>query len=228
MNDKLKRIGALLICLAMMVTLCLPVMGATKPLSVPPSADDTGTVSVSGLKAGDTVTFYQIVRAKYDATGFAGYEAVKDPNIVLFNPAGQPIYPNAQQIAALSKDSQILVGGISKTANGAGVVTADLKAGEWLAIVTPVDAVTIYNPLVVSVYYTNSGGTIESGELNVANGQTYNITGSDSYVKQTAVDVPDSGRQPVPVPLCRDGRTCCIQPVPPDRKSTRLNSSHSV
>ena len=72
------------------------------------SADDTGKVTINGLQDGDQVTFYQIVKANYGDAGFTGFEAVTDKTIELFDTAGNAIYPSAEQIADLAKDTSKL------------------------------------------------------------------------------------------------------------------------
>ncbi|MDO4615446.1 MAG: isopeptide-forming domain-containing fimbrial protein [Lachnospiraceae bacterium] len=185
-----KRFGAIAMMVVLVLTMALPVMAAgtnSKTITGTPSASDTGKVEISGLTEGDTVTFYQIVKANYDASGFLGYEAVKDNTIALFDKDGNAIYPSAEQITALALDPSGLKSEGPVTAEGA-TVSRELAAGEWLVVVTPEDATTIYNPLVASVYYTGEGGkTIESGKVDA--GETYTINGTSSYVKKSTTDV---------------------------------------
>ena len=152
------------------------------------SADDTGKVTINGLQDGDQVTFYQIVKANYDeAKGFTGFEAVKDSKIELFDKDGKAIYPSAAQIAELAKDTTGLKSDGPVTAAD-GKVSKDLTAGEWMALVTAANGTkTIYNPMVLSVYYQDSEGNtvINGGSINA--GDKYTIAGTESYVKKSTI-----------------------------------------
>ena len=88
MKKSLKRIGALLIAMIMVIAMCVPAMAETTYTNLPdtpgyPTENDQGTVTVSGFTKGqvESVTAYQIVDAVYNEDGqegFSGYVAVKD------------------------------------------------------------------------------------------------------------------------------------------------------
>lgn len=88
MKKSLKRIGALLIAMIMVIAMCVPAMAETTYTNLQddpgyPTEADNATVTVSGFTKGqvESVTAYQIVDAVYDADGqegFSGYVAVKD------------------------------------------------------------------------------------------------------------------------------------------------------
>lgn len=190
MKRTFKRAGALFTALLLAVAMCIPAFAASVPVTGTPSADNKAGVQISGLNAGDEVTFYQIVKAKYDETGFSGYEAVEDASIELFDAEGKAIYPSAAQITELSKNLSGLesVGPVT-VAEGATSVTQDLAAGEWMVIIKSADAQTIYNPMVVSVYYEDSedGTLITGGEVAIGDDTHYNLTGQDAFAKKSDV-----------------------------------------
>ena len=207
MAQKLKRIGAVLIASIMALALCLPAFASEADVNGLPSAADRGEVSISGLKEGDTVTFYQIVKANYDdEAGFTGYVAVKDASIPLFDAEGNALYPTADQAAALAADPTGLPSVAADAPAGSdGTVTQALAAGEWLAIVTPgaTNTDTVYNPLVLSVYYTANGSKINGGDVTLGKDTVFTINGDQGYVKKSEVDIdkkivtPEEGRTDV-------------------------------
>ncbi len=181
-----KRISGILLAALMVLAFNVPAQAAmTGDL---PASTDTGTVTINGLQKGDSVTFYQIVKANYDATGFAGFEAVTDKTIELFDKDGNAIYPSAAQIADLAKDTSKLTTKVGPVTATGTTVTQDLAAGEWMALVTAANGTkTIYNPMVVSVYYEDKDGkTVISGG-SISAGDTYTINGTSSYVKKSTV-----------------------------------------
>lgn len=165
-----------------------------KTLDGVPSSKDTGTVEITNLNEGDQVTFYQIVKAKYSIEkddyeeNFVGYEAVVDKTIELYDDDGA-LYPTAEEIGALAKDPSGLenVAGPITVEEGKTSVKQDLAPGEWMAIVTPADGSNrVYNPMVVSVYYTESGKKVVSGSVDAQS--NYEIHGDKSVAKST--DIP--------------------------------------
>ncbi len=165
-----------------------------KELDGVPSDQDTGTVTITNLNEGDQVTFYQIVKANYSEDkgdhkeNFVGYEAVKDKTIKLYDDDGA-LYPTAEEIGKLAKDTSGLttVVGPVTVAEGETSVEQDLAAGEWMAIVTPAaESGRVYNPMVVSVYYTENGTKITSGSVDAQS--NYEIHGDTGVAKST--DIP--------------------------------------
>lgn len=71
--------------MTLMLTLGTAVFGAQKTL---PSGKDTGSINVTNLKPGDTVTAYQFVKADYNEYGFTGYSAIPALLIVGFGCIG--------------------------------------------------------------------------------------------------------------------------------------------
>ena len=188
-----KRLGSLMLAALMLVAFQIPAPAAMT--GTLPASTDKAAVTINGLSKGDSVTFYQIVKAKYDTDkGFTGFEAVKDSTIELFDKDGKAIYPSAEQIAALSTDTAIInptdktmkVGPV--TAGDNGTVSQELAAGEWMALVTAADGTkTIYNPMVLSVYYADKDGKIVINDGSINAGDKYTIAGTESYVKKSTI-----------------------------------------
>ena len=188
-----KRLGSLMLAALMLVAFQIPAPAAMT--GTLPASTDKAAVTINGLSKGDSVTFYQIVKAKYDTDkGFTGFEAVKDSTIELFDKDGKAIYPSAEQIAALSTDTAIInptdktmkVGPV--TAGDNGTVSQELAAGEWMALVTAADGTkTIYNPMVLSVYYADKDGKIVINDGSINAGDSYTINGTTSYVKKSTI-----------------------------------------
>ncbi|MDO4634010.1 MAG: isopeptide-forming domain-containing fimbrial protein [Eubacteriales bacterium] len=190
MRKTWEKLSAILLAVILVLTMMMSVYaeGVTvKKLDTVPSATDTGAVEISGLTVGDQVTFYQIVKANYE-NGFKDYEAVKDSTIDIFNEDGNAIYPTAEEISALALDTENLTTSVGPITATTDKVTQELAAGEWLVIVTPKEATTIYNPMVASVYYTNDDGqAITSGKVGV--NESYIINSTTSYVKKSTTDL---------------------------------------
>ena len=178
-----------MLSLVMVLAFSVPTFaGMTDATGKKTASTDTGTVTINGLQEGDQVTFYQIVKANYNDTGFAGFEAVTDKTIELFDKDGNAIYPSAAQIADLAKDTSKLTTKVGPVEATGTTVTRDLAAGEWMALVTAKNGTkTIYNPMVLSVYYEDKNGTvvINGGSINA--GDIYTINGTSSYVKKSTI-----------------------------------------
>ena len=171
---KIKRIMAMLLAMVM-------VLGMTVTASAAASAgddnkmgteDDKASVTIQGLKSGDVVTLYKIVKAKYESNdkAFSGYEVVDNFKDVLSLPDlpddSKKIEFTADQIAAAAA---IVDGGnieVAETIEAASteVTITDLAPGSYLVKVTAKDS-TIYNPAVVSLHYTTD--SIAEGTLNL-------------------------------------------------------------
>ncbi|MCC6094174.1 MAG: isopeptide-forming domain-containing fimbrial protein [Eubacterium sp.] len=184
MRKVMKRIATLITAVMMMLTMCIPVMAAdtadtTTALTGIPSAADRGTMTITGLKKGDTVTWYPIAKAQYDGGGFTGYKTVVD---------GSPkdiTAPTADEMTSLAKNATILAQTDTLTATAAadGPVTVSAPVGEYVAVVTSVDPSRIYNPILSSVYYSTDGQSIIGGTVKA--GDKYIINGTSSYAKST-------------------------------------------
>ena len=165
----LKRLLVLFVTVAMMMTMCLPMMAkaAEGKDGVVGTSDDTGIITVKGVdqEEGKTISVYAvpIVTAKYASNGnFDGYEntyALAD----IEHPTADELADIASKVSASVTDAQKM------TLNKAdGSYTKEVPVGMYLVLVKGAD-VTVYNPAVVSVNYTNKDGNnnIDSSEINM-------------------------------------------------------------
>ena len=174
----MSAITALVIAAVMVMTMAMPAFAAEgKPA-------DT-SISVSGLEAGDTVNFYQVL--KFDetatttggwvaATGFTGLTTLQIQKMLGLDAQGKPVDTTATGYNADDWGiDATLAGTISQMAQAAGVTpkfanvaasggtatqatTAVGDAGLYCALVTPGTTDHLYNPVFVAADYV-SGGT---------------------------------------------------------------------
>ena len=133
-------------------------------------------LTVTGLSTGDTVKFYQVVEwvgETADNSDVSGWKAVSPysnyltkavlTSILVGNPNAEPAVEPTGITSEISGELVRLISGDGETGNVSGG-TATLnnpEAGLWMAIVTPADANTIYNPVFVAAdYNTTTGGTV--------------------------------------------------------------------
>lgn len=172
---KLKKLFAVMLSLIMVLA-----MGITSFAAIPGddgkygTADDRGTITVEGVESTATVTAYKVIEAQYDNNGgsFSGYNSLYTS-----------VIPNSRLQAnlditrdELNKLADAVNKNTSKTAipmtYANGNWTATVEPGTYLVLVTGADT-NIYNPMVVSVYYTNTDGTtnnLEEGKLKIEDG----------------------------------------------------------
>ena len=165
-----------------------PPTGGGEGGDTPPAETETVAydkpLTVTGLMEGDTVTFYQVIEwvgetdddsdvsgwraiAPYDSIltqdklieVLVGTKAGVDPETgdeVPAKPATGITSELAGQLAALAGDD-----GVDGVVEGDTATLENAAAGMWMALVTPADANTIYNPVFVSAdYYPEDGGTV--------------------------------------------------------------------
>ena len=137
-------------------------------------------LTVTGLGDGDVAHFYQVIEWVGNAEGnVAGWKAKAPFDTVLTESkltevlVGTAANPEAEPPVEAKNPTGItseLAGQLAKAASGNGTVvnasngTATLNntnSGMWMALITPADANTLYNPVFVSADYNKtSGGTI--------------------------------------------------------------------
>ncbi len=179
MKKMFKRVGSMVMAALVALVLCVPAMAAA------PSASDTVKVSVSNVDAGATVTAYQIVKAKYGDNGFAGYEEVLTGTVS--KNADGVFSPTDTEIIALSKRLGDLGAPVAMTYDTATEkFSADLAAGEWMVIAkagTGVDK--IYNPILVSAYYSADDNTMTAGDADAS--ANWTLTTEGAYAKSSTI-----------------------------------------
>lgn len=199
---KMKKMMALVI--AMVMTLSMTSMMAFADPADPqnPSQDQPAAtttydhpLTVTDLMAGDTVKFYKVIEwvgETSDHSDVSGWKAVSTYATVLdkdtltamllgdpdADPAVAPtgVTPEiAGQLAALAQS-----GGVDGTIEGTTATLDNPGSGMWMALITPADANTVYNPVFVSAdYNTESGGTFAatgSYDNGVAKKSTLTLT----------------------------------------------------
>ena len=103
---KFKKILALALSLAMVLGMSVTTFASSTTTDLfgnVPSSKDNGKITVTNLKAGDTVDIYKIVKANYTENGFTGYESVHytDADGVKTSMIADVNLPTANEIAAL-------------------------------------------------------------------------------------------------------------------------------
>lgn len=177
-----KIFASILMIAAMLMTMCAPAMAAT------PADTDTTTVTITNLTGNPTVTLYQIVKATYNATGFAGYvSAIPEAQQTEY-----PITPDAPTFEQIEKIWKAVKAGTltltsASTTVADGTATATVAAGTWLAVMTDFGT-TIYNPIVVSAYYADAEGNPITGGSASAQGN-YTLTGGTTVAKSSTPNV---------------------------------------
>lgn len=172
---KLKKLFAVMLSLVMVLA-----MGITSFAATPGNdgkygtADDRGTITVTGIEANATVIAYKVIEAKYDNNGgsFSGYNSLYTS--VISN-------DRVQADLELTRDElNELADAVNENTNKTAIPmayangswTATVEPGTYLVLVTNAET-NIYNPMVVSVYYTNADGTtnnLHEGNLVIAEG----------------------------------------------------------
>lgn len=177
MKRYLRRIGALLIATIMVLSMCLTVFAAESSGTGTPAkgtSEDKGTITVKGVEEESNnnirVTAYPIVTAKYDASGFAGYD-----NLYGINKITAPTVEELSDIA-----SRNLTGGIllAKQSDGS-YVKADMSVGMYLICVTGTEA-HFYNVAVASINYVN-----KDGDYVITPGEVTMVKDGAAWVKKT-------------------------------------------
>nr|WP_296460061.1 isopeptide-forming domain-containing fimbrial protein [uncultured Acetatifactor sp.] len=180
-----------------------------------PTASDKALASVKNInQTGVTVTAYQVVKAEYNANGFTGYSWVEGTgynsgetkrelfiDIKTGETTTKTLNIDEAAIVALAGKAKenALGNGIQMTTTGAeGTYSADLPVGSYVVLVTGSDD-TIYNPMLVSVYYSVSGNSNQmvAGSLDAESAWTLNahdgfVKSSEPKVEKTIVN-PGSG-----------------------------------
>lgn len=181
-----------------------------------PTKDDTAVITVNGFvedQVDETNVYaYRIVKAQYNQkgqVGFSGYIAMVDvlagkeePVTPLFDADGNPIYPTAAEISALAENADIL--GQAESGNDIGkykmakgtpadgkvAFTATVPVGEYLVLAKSKDQETVYNPMVVSVYYTvDEDGNEVVATKAISADEWWGLEVVDAYVKTSTPTV---------------------------------------
>ena len=182
--------------LALVLTLML-VLGAVAAFAATGDLTSDETIKISNLDVGDTVNLYKVI--EWDTTNgawklAAGFEGLStNTNIA-------KIIANDASFAGLTQSDLEAIATAAKTANKisseattATTYTKDVSTapGMYLALIAPVKADTIYNPIIVSADFTANGNETSAlstmGTNGIAKKETVTLT------KTTADITLDSG-----------------------------------
>jgi len=168
--------------IALVLTLVTALAMATPAFAADPAYDTP--ITVTGLGTGDTVKFYKVIEwvgETTDHSDVAGWKAVStyasvltkdklteilvgtkaDPTATPPVEAKDPTGITSEIAGQLAK---LATGGVDGTISGTTATLNNDAPGMWMALVTPADANTIYNPVFVSSDYTAGSATIGMGE----------------------------------------------------------------
>ena len=209
---KMKKMIALLLTFTMVMAMGMSAM-ATQPGGdggdggqTPAAPTYDYPLTVTGLAEGDTVKFYQVVEwvgETTDDSDVSGWKAVSayagvltkdvltsmlvgDPNA---NPAVAPTGMTSEIAGELAK---LATGGADATSISGGTATYNnATSGMYMALVTPADANTVYNPVFVSADYNketgHEGTAAVTGQFadGVAKKSTVTVTKTASTTEDT-------------------------------------------
>lgn len=205
---KMKKFFAMFLALAMVLGMSVTAFAATDEKPTNPThttvvgngtaADNTkGVITVKGIEDNATVTAYKIIEAQYNnkyegVDHFSGYHALYDaiemptngdaPNITVGVLTSIIEAMNFQ--GGVPANLAAGTSAISMTGNLAnGYTASNVAVGSYLVVVT--NAQGIYNPLVISVSYKNTGEA-----LNVEN-TVLDITNPIGWAKASAAPTID-------------------------------------
>lgn len=188
----MKKILSLVLALAMILTL-----GAAF------AADETyeTPLTVTGLETNDVAHFYKVIEwvgETEDNSDVTGWKAVAPFDTyltkavltaILVGTPDDPATEGVDEAVAKTGITSEIAGKLASLATGEGTPikeqsgTATLNndaAGMWMAIITPANATTVYNPVFVSSDYLAGGGTVNPAQLtyqdSVAKKSTLTLT----------------------------------------------------
>lgn len=177
---KMKKLFAVLLTLAMVLGMSMTSFAASPGNDkVYGTADDTGKITVSGIEKNTdeniSVKAYPIISAQYDTTTgtFIGYKSLYDvTNISKNTLITSNLSLSASQLTEYTAEvKKANATGTDMTLEGTNYVLDGVAVGTYLILVENTESHS-YNPMVVSVFYTNTNGstTITEGQLNLNDG----------------------------------------------------------
>nr|WP_300789828.1 SpaA isopeptide-forming pilin-related protein [uncultured Acetatifactor sp.] len=194
---KMKKMLAMLLAMAMVLGMSVTALAEQIDPGVA-NENDTATVSISGISGKATVTLYQIAEGVYGESGKGlikyeykeGIEPLSEqPTSGEINAIHQAILKKLEEAVVVDKQTDI--GDVKKDESGkvtgvdATYTSVELHAGAYLAIITGAQDGSIYNPVLLTVSYDESGALV-SGNVNITEGY---IFGSSAVAKKTTPDI---------------------------------------
>ena len=184
---KMKKLAALILAGAMVLGMSTTALAADVP-----STSDKAAVTVSNVKEdGVSVKAYEIVHANYNDNGFLGYSWVAECGFAadkaVFVKSGDDMVLNLTdtELAILAGKTDELGADAELTDKGTYFESEKLNAGTYMIIVTG-DVDTVYNPMIVSVYYDVNGVlTTEPVYAETA----WDLATTNAYVKSSKIKI---------------------------------------
>lgn len=183
-----KKLLALLVAMAMTMGM---VTSAWATSTTGGNMDDGGAnytnsanCTVYKVEKGAEVTAYQIIDAYYNEQGFVSYNAVEGTGITDYKTLSTN---DLTRIAAKIRDDNNFKTNLESKrleATGDGTTyAANLEAGSWIVLIKANKK--IYNPIVLSPYYTdaNTGNTLSPGNVNA--NTDIELEGDEAYAKSS-------------------------------------------
>jgi fimbrial isopeptide formation D2 family protein/LPXTG-motif cell wall-anchored protein len=178
---------AMVLALAMSITVFAEDDTGGTTVTVPKEGD-RATITVQNVESDATVTAYQYVKADYNASGLVGYSPVDGVTVGVGRDIADIENPTLGEIIALTDKigtGNALGAGIKLNLTENKTYTKDVEAGSYLILVTDVSS-KIYNPMIVSVYYTEGGSdnttNTDTANIDAAKG-TWKLSGGTTIAK---------------------------------------------
>lgn len=190
---KLKKLFAVMLSLIMVLAMGITSFADT---GARPEDGDAKAVKIDNVEDGATIDAYQIIDATYKTEGFVGYVWSKGMDQVgkIVNAAVNA--PNSEVTSALVTElSKKDLKDLKKLNHVENVKSNEtpLPVGTWMLIVTPptTNPTKVYNPMVVSVYYSTTGSgdkaTMESKPVDASDNWT--LATKNAYAKSSEITV---------------------------------------
>lgn len=179
---KAKRLLAMVMASAMIMGMSVTAFAA--PGQKPTENDKLDvTGNILNVEEGATITAYQVIDAVYNDSGFVKYQWVAGEN------KGQDVQFDAEDNVVGLTNAYIT----NLASNTEGMVSTtdldELPAGTWMLLVTGTELDKVYNPMIISVYYSVSGsdGTLATDGVNANDNWSLETTGA--YVKSQEITI---------------------------------------
>lgn len=186
MKNLFKKISAILIA-AVMVLAMASTAFATEATAGKPTGADSKQVKITNVESGATVTAYKLVKADYNAFGFTGYSWTK-----LANKSDATVFDGNGKLNITDTDVTTIAKSITEGTTGTvltlgedGTSKEALQVGTYLILVTG-GSEKIYNPMLVSVYYTD-GNKMATEALDAKS--NWGLATEDAYAKSSEIKI---------------------------------------
>ena len=184
---KMKKIFAALLTLAMVLGMSMTAFAKNPGADgIYGTEDDRGTITVNGItpEVGIKVNAYPIVEADYNETtgSFEGYTSLYPAYITDVEAIDQTALNSI--IPSINPENAIKM-----TSTDGTSYSADVPAGAYLVVIEGAET-KVYNPVVLSVYYTNveGGNDLSEGRVTLPNTEGWVKVSNVPTVEKVIVD----------------------------------------